>query len=232
MRRSTRAIAATLFATSVTFPLVAAQGEHGVDQRVEQCLERLGEATRYRAYRRLEAETRGGSMRGWLEAWTELNPNTGFTYAIVSEGGSDDIRNKVLRKALEREKELVAEGDQSLSSLAPSNYTFDVSGVDDGGLLKVLLSARRKAPLLVDGAMFLEPADGDLVRVEGKLVKNPSFWIKKVDLVRTFDRVNGRVLPVALDSVADVRLFGRSTFRMTYNYVAVDGRAVTPASGQ
>ena len=79
----------------------------------------------------------------------------------------------------------------SRSALAPCNYEFQVNGVDENGLAKVLLSPKRKERVLVSGAMFLRPADGELVRVQGRLAKSPSFWVKTVDIVRTYDRIEG-----------------------------------------
>jgi hypothetical protein len=74
--------------------------------------------------------------------------------------------------------------------------------------------------------MFLDQTGGDLVRIEGRLAKNPSFWVKKVDVVREYQRIGGAVLPVALQSTAQVRFLGPSTLRMTYDYTAIDGRPV------
>jgi hypothetical protein len=80
--------------------------------------------------------------------------------------------------------------------------------------------------VLVDGTMFLRPVDGELVRLQGRLVKNPSFWVKSVDIVRGYERIAGVVLPVSLQANAQIRLFGEATFRMTYSYSEIDGRPV------
>jgi hypothetical protein len=84
---------------------------------------------------------------------------------------------------------------------------------------------------LVIGHMFLEPSTGDLVRVAGRLAKNPSFWISRVDVEWNYEKVLGDVvLPVSLHSTAKVKMFGSSTFRMTYDYLSVDGQAVPTGS--
>ncbi len=85
------------------------------------------------------------------------------------------------------------------------------------------------------GAMFLRPVDGELVRVQGRLAKSPSFWIKTVDIVRTYERIEGAVMPVALETTAQVRMFGTATLTMTYHYSEIDGRrrvAVPPQTAQ
>ena len=73
----------------------------------------------------------------------------------------------------------------------------------------------------------MQPSTGDLVRVAGRLSKSPSFWVSQVDVEWRYARVhNDVVLPVSLYSTAKVRVFGPSTFRMTYDYVSVDGQPV------
>jgi hypothetical protein len=72
--------------------------------------------------------------------------------------------------------------------------------------------------------MFLNPTDGTLVRLQGRLAKSPSFWLKNVDIVRIYERINGTVVPVALETKAQLRLLGTATLRMTYLYSEIDGQ--------
>ena len=69
---------------------------------------------------------------------------------------------------------------------------------------------------------------GELVRLEGRLAKSPSFWVKSVDIVRSYDRIDGVVVPVALDVSATLRLLGPATLHMTYAYSEIKGRPVPP----
>jgi hypothetical protein len=207
-------------AVRATVPSTAEAAEHSMRQFLAQ-----GDLLRpYRAMRRLEA--RNGDSVGWLHATTEFAPTTGLRYTITAEGGSGRIRDRVLRAVLDGEREVIAKGGMARSTLAPCNYEFQANGVDANGLAKVLLSPRRKEPVLLAGTMFLRPTDGELVRVEGRLAKSPSFWVKNVDIVRTYERINGVVVPVALDTTAQVRMFGQATLRMTYAYSEIDGRPV------
>jgi hypothetical protein len=177
---------------------------------------------RYRALRRLEAEN--GSRKGWIEAVTEYSREAGFTYAITAEGGSSYIRSKVLRAVLDGEREVIAKGETARSSLDLVNYSFQANGIDDNGFANVLLSPRRKERVLVKGMMALNGADGALVRLQGRLAKNPSFWLKNVDIVRIYERVGGTVVPVNLETKAQVRFLGNATLHMTYVYTEIDGR--------
>lgn len=194
------------------------------DQTIRQFLAQEDSQPAYRAVRRLEAEN--GSRTGWLEALTEYSPAAGFHFQITDEGGSGYIRSKILRAVLEGEREVISNGETARSSLALANYRFQVNGIDAEGFANVLLSPRRKERVLVSGMMALKPIDGDLVRLQGRLAKSPSFWIKDVDIVRRYERIGGSVVPVALESKAQVRFLGEATLRMTYIYTDIDGRPV------
>ena len=145
----------------------------------------------------VEAENR--DRKGWLEAVTEYAPPAGFRYQITAEGGSEYIRRKVLRAVLEGERDIVAQGEMARSSLDVANYRFQANGVDGDGLANVLVSPRRKERMLVVGTMFLGSSDGTLGRLQGRLAKSPS-WCVTCRHRRTYERIDGAVVPVALDT--------------------------------
>jgi hypothetical protein len=190
------------------------------DNSIRQFLAQNDDLNPYRATRRLEAEN--GDRKGWLEAVTQYSTAGGFTYTVTAEGGSSFIRTNVLRAALDEEGEAIAHGETSRSALALANYAFQANGVDAEGLANVLLAPRRKERGLVTGTMFLRPDAGDLVRLQGRLARNPSFWVRNVDIVRSYARFGGEVMPIVLEAKAQVRLLGPALFRMTYTYSEVD----------
>ena len=196
------------------------------DHSIRQFLAHDGTPRSYRGTRRLEAEN--GNQAGWLDAATEYTPATGFRYRITAQGGSSSIRSKVLEAVLDGERDLIARGEDARATLAPANYRFQPNGIDDHGLANVLIAPRRKEQGLVSGTMFLLPADGALVRLEGRLAKSPSFWVRDVEIVRTYKRVEGVVVPAALESRARVRFLGEGRLRMTYTYLEIDGHPVAP----
>jgi hypothetical protein len=180
-------------------------------------------AHQYRASRRLEAT---GSGRGaWLDVQTEFSASTGLQYQVTGEGGSGYIRSRVLRSLLEEEQRLVARNGGSGVALAPDNYQFTPEVINEEGLAVVRIQPLRKAHSLLDGRMFLT-LDGELLRVEGRLAKNPSFWVTRTTVIRWYRRINGALMPVSLESTAQLRLLGASTLRMTYSYSHVDDREV------
>ena len=180
----------------------------------------------YRAFRRLEAGTVGSSRHAWLETWTERTAGRDFRFEVVAEGGNEYIRKRVLRDMLEKEQMLIAKGQPIRAPLVASNYAFGDGGADEAGLLRILLKPLRKAPGIVDGSALIDPADARLVQIQGRLVKNPSFWVRNVDVIWKYERLGDAIVPIEFSSTAKVRLFGMANFRMQYDYVSIDGRAV------
>lgn len=220
------AIASLAFCAAFAFHPSAA-GLPDVDTRdaMKKFLAQPTSSHSYRASRRLEAS--GSGQRGWLDAHTDFTPQNGFRYEVTAEGGSGYIRSRVLRSLLEAERQLIARGGGDEASVSPANYAFTEDGSDENGLARVLLQPRRKERSLIDGKMFITPQDGELVRVEGRLAKSPSFWITRVNVVRSFRRINGVPVPVSLESTAQLRLLGRSTLSMTYRYSEIDEQPVS-----
>ena len=181
----------------------------------------------YRAFRHLSATTRGGRMSASIDAWTTLDPAHGFTYEITSMDGSALIQKKVLIAALEAEQKAVESANKGQSALTPANYEFlDVSPLD-AHLVKVDVRPRRKHVMLVNGEIVIESDSADLVRVEGELSQRPSFWTRRVHVVREYNRVGGIHVPVSMKSTADVLIVGSSSFSMTYRYSEVNGKHVS-----
>jgi hypothetical protein len=177
----------------------------------------------YRAFRRLEGGLNNSDKRGWLEVWSELQAGR-LTFQIVDEGGSEYVRNKILRKMLASEQRLIADGRRLRASLESKNYDFADGGVTDTGLQRVLLKPAKVSDGIVNGSLLIDPGSGFVTRIEGRLVKSPSFWLRDVDVTWRFAHLGGHLVPVEMTSTGRVRMFGRSSFRMTYDYESIDGR--------
>jgi hypothetical protein len=211
----------TLLAGSAVLPAhepAASNPVSNVLSRAEQPLHQ------YRALRRMHADSDNGKYEAWLEAWTELKDGR-FSYQIVSERGSDVARGKVLRPMLAREQEMVNKGDGRKSELTDDNYEFREAGRDGNGARVVQIKPRRQDAMLVDGRAVLNDG-GDLLRVEGKLSKNPSFWTSLVNIVRRYARIGGVRVPVATETTAKVKFVGTAQLEVLYDYQSINGKPV------
>jgi hypothetical protein len=195
-----------------------------VEPALQRFLARPDEpVSQYRARRWLEGHNGRFNKHATIEAVTELSPDGAFTYTIVSESGSEYIRDKVLEPILETEAKVLESGDPSRSALTIENYEIVAGELVGPGMVKLLIEPRRKDISLLDGAVFVTTGDADLVRIEGRMAKNPSFWTTRVDVVRQYDRIGGVRVPVRLDSTAQVRFAGESTLSMIYEYEMING---------
>jgi hypothetical protein len=162
--------------------------------------------------------------------WTEHRPGSPFKYTVVREGGYEYVRNNVLRDLLKKEAELVANGKPLRAPIIPRNYIVEEGGTTESGLLRLLLHPARKSEGVVRGVALIEPDIGGVVRIEGRLVKSPSFWVRDVDVTWKFTRIGNDIVPTELSSSARVMFYGRQPFKMTYQYESVDGRSVGSAT--
>ena len=181
----------------------------------------------YVAIRRLESANERHNKAAWLVVRTCLKDET-LTWDVLDEGGSELIRKRVLRETLDREVEAYRDGSSRRGGLTDENYTFSPPSPAEGGV-RVGIEPRKRQDMLIKGEMLLSP-EGMLLRVEGDLVKRPSFWTKAVHLVRQYGRVEGTHVPLRIDLVAQVRLVGTSRLSMTYQYLEINGRPVQNAS--
>jgi hypothetical protein len=225
------ALCVVAFLLAVGIALPSATGLHPAAAAIPALRETP--VKQYRALRRMHATNEKFDQDGSIECWTELD-GQGFRYEIVSQQGSAYIREKVLEKLLRREQELIASGDAARAELTDENYEFgEVDAGDPGrGERTVRLTPKRKDMLLVNGRMILNETGTELLRVEGRLSKNPSFWTSAVEVVREFARLDGVRVPVTIDMVAKVKFAGTSRLDVRYEYETINGRPVSVSARQ
>lgn len=233
---SRRMIVAATSAVMVGFAAMAAQSlqaESPDGELAPQFIQRVvAQTTRsglaIRATRHLEAGTLSGKHQGWMRVETTLTPAGQFSWTILDEGGSDRTRDKVFRSVLETEADAWRHGGRDAAALTPANYEF--TPLESGnGEVQIRLRPKRKDTRLVDGVLTVS-ADGYPLRLEGRLAKSPSFWVKSVHVVKRFGRFAGVALPTTVESHADLRMFGKSSFTMRYDYREVNGRRFAGAT--
>ena len=181
--------------------------------------------TQFRALRRMDARNQHFGASAWMDVWTEADVAGGFRYQIAAEGGSGYIRRRVFLAALTSEQKMWQSGEPQRAGLNQANYEFEDHGVADE-LASIAITPRRKDVLLVEGWIFVKRDDGDLMRIEGRLSKNPSFWTRRVEIIRRYGRVAGVHVPLEITSNAQIFIAGQSTFRMTYEYASINGQPV------
>jgi hypothetical protein len=215
---------ATVLGAQPPAPAVEAPSPSALDRYLSTVGER---GPSYRARRVLSAKA--GSREATLVAMTSVDANGEFSYQIISEEGSGIIRSKVLHAALDAEQKAKSRAQAARAAVTSENYTFEAAGATDDGCERIRIKPRRNEAMMIDGSIFLHAADGDLLRVEGTLVKRPSFWVRRAEIDRKYARISGTRVPISMSSVGDVLFIGKSTFEMRYEYESINGLPVANA---
>lgn len=176
---------------------------------------------RFRVRRHMRAE--GLGKRAFMDVRVEVDPENGFRFQVEAEGGSRLFLDRAFRVSLAKEQEIHALGAVSRAAFTSENYLFNPLGAEDDGHARLRALPRRSETSLLDGVVVVTADSADIVRVEGRLARSPSFWVPRVDVVRHFRRLQGHRVQVRLESVAHFRLFGEVCIVVDFDYEMVDG---------
>jgi hypothetical protein len=141
-----------------------------------------------------------------------------LTYSSVRYQGDGFVKNQVITKFLQSEIEHVKD-DPRTSAITEANYKFSYKGTQtvNGYLVHVFqLKPRHKAQGLFKGKIYLDASSGMLRRMEGRVAKSPSFFIRSIDFVQDFDEIDGFVMPTRLQSTARARMVGRAIVNIVH----------------
>jgi hypothetical protein len=158
-------------------------------------------------------------------------------YAIRETVGSDR-GERVVRHILDSEADMTKNAGES--DVTRRNYEFKLLGHDqvNGVPAYVLaLKPKRDDKRLIDGRAWVDARNFQILRVEGKLSKNPSWWLKEVNVRIDYGDEGGNWMQKDSTAVAQVRFFGPHTLTshelkvQTFGEVAVNrpSRPITAA---
>lgn len=127
--------------------------------------------------------------------------------------GDAFVKSNVIVRLLQSEVDHVQKDDPTVTAISPANYKFSYKGTRDldSRMVHVYqVKPRQKRAGLFRGQIFLDAYSGSIVRAEGKLVKSPSLFIKKVEFAQDFVDINSFTFPVHMHSEALARVVGRA----------------------
>jgi hypothetical protein len=156
-------------------------------------------------------------------------------FTVLSEDGSEFIRSKVFKRAMETEQEALRPESKQRSALTPENYCFSLVGGETlrGRRCYVLeATPKRKDKLLVRGKVWVDSSDYAVVRIQGELVKPPSFFLRKVRITRDYGKVGDFWLPHSDESVSQLLMLGKSTMTVNYYDYSVQGQRMIASAAR
>jgi outer membrane lipoprotein-sorting protein len=195
--------------------------EQVVKRLEEKNAERTAALKQYEATRIYRMQYRGFPSDRDAEMVIHMafrSPNS-KEFRVVSQTGSKLIIDRVFRKLLEGELEAADEENRQRTALTTENYDFALAGYEpapEGGRYILNLTPRTKNKFLYRGKIWVDAKDFAVVRIKGEPGKNPSFWIKKIDVEHSYEKVGDFWLPAQNRTESVVRLGGVAHLSIEY----------------
>lgn len=151
-----------------------------------------------------------GSATANSSVVAQLNfvPPSQKDYTIVKAEGSDRGTG-IVRKVLDHETSMATHSDGH--EITRANYDLNLLGTEtiDGHECYILgLSPKREAVDLIRGKAWVDASNFQIRRIAGQTSKNPSFWIKNLNVTLNYGEVNGVWVQTSTKAVAEVRVVG------------------------
>jgi hypothetical protein len=148
-----------------------------------------------------------------------------ITFQAIRSMGDKMVSKDVIYRYLTAEKDAsngLVEGNVKLDSIAisPENYKFKYKGLISVNGRKVHVfevSPRQKRLGLFKGQVWVDADTYLPFREMGRLVRNPSVFLRQVDFLREYEIQAGRAVPVRIESTVDTRLVGKAELHIRFS---------------
>jgi hypothetical protein len=189
----------------------------------------------YSATTLVRAQLPDTSQSGEYEVQQHYSAPRTLAFKAVRFTGDVFVKTNVITRLLQSEVDHVQKDDPALNAISPANYKFSYKGTNDlqGRMVHIYqLKPRQKRAGLFKGRIYVDAYTGSLVRAEGRPVKSPSMFIKKIEFVQDYEDIGPYTFPVHMHSEATARIVGRAVvdvYQRDYQPVAnaVANTAVT-----
>jgi len=212
--------------TSVGSPTVAISGDHIFNELLRHNTFRDAALERYSVVRTYEVKSATGKLYAREIVKMDYQAPSQKTFFTVSEEGSGLVRNLVLKRLIESEKETAAGKEHHDSSIAPANYSFEMEGEEEVGdhrCFVVRAIPKREDKYLFEGTIWIDMQDYAIVKIAGHPAKRLSFWIEQADFVRQYEKIGAFWFPAEDTTVVRVRLKGTKTLTIRHEEYQVSG---------
>jgi hypothetical protein len=154
------------------------------------------------------------------------------TYDAFRFEGDNSIKKDVIARYLTAEAE-AQKVDPDTLAITPVNYKFKYKGLkeSDGRKAHVFaISPRKKKPGLFKGELWIDPDTHLPVRESGRLVKNPSIFIRRIEFVKDYDIQDGVALLRRVRSMVHTRIVGKANVSIAYSNITIPDHAIPAGS--
>jgi hypothetical protein len=161
---------------------------------------------------------------------TTYQRETGKSYAILSESGSEMIRKFVLQSILDNEKRINEPGTREGSWINSSNYRMKLK---PGGIARlngrdcfvVSIDPKQKAPNLIVGSIWVDAKDQSIVQLQGTASKSISVFTGPTQVMRQYQNISGFAEATHARAESESSLFGKTVVTIDYQGYEIKTRA-------
>ena len=172
----------------------------------------------YKAVRQYQVEYRGlANIEARMEVEVNFDATSGKSFRILSQSGSKILGEKVLKRAMDSEKE--ASQDGGATALTPANYRFQLLGREslDGRPAYILsVEPLTESKFLYRGKIWVDATDFAVAKIEASPAKNPSFLISRTLIRYTSAKTGDFWLPQRSRSETKIRIGGTAVLTIDY----------------
>ena len=157
------------------------------------------------------------SKRGRLQAIRRLVPFGKPEYQVLRVDGDGTVRQQVIARYLKADAQAQTLPPSSVA-VSQANYKFHFVGPIGAGpkLTYVFrITPRKKRVGLMKGELWIDAATGVGTRQAGRLVKQPSVFLRRVDVTQDTDIRDGRPYVRITRLAIETRLAGRAELTIT-----------------
>ena len=159
----------------------------------------------------IEADLPDLQKKGVLQALRKVSKLGKITYKVLGFEGDDMVKKDVIARYIQAEVKSSDSATRNALAINADNYDFAYRGMYGSGdwvLHLFELKPKKKRLGMYKGWLWIHAATGMPVRESGRLIKNPSVFLKRVDFVKDYDMVDGIAVPSKIESEIRTRLVG------------------------
>jgi hypothetical protein len=182
-----------------------------VTRMMESDVQRHSQMTGYTAIRQYSAVNK--KRHAEMLVQVTCGSDGGKQFAVLAEEGLGSIRKHVFQKLLREETEASRRGTRNGTRITPANYDFKVVGrqtLETGPAYVLEVSPKTNNKYLIRGNIWVDTNDYSIVRIEGQPARNPSFWVRSVHFVHTYQKVGPFWFASSTHTTSEIRIFGES----------------------
>jgi outer membrane lipoprotein-sorting protein len=157
---------------------------------------------------------------------TTYRKESGKSYTIVSQSGSQLIQKFVLNAILDNEKTINLPGNRESSWITSANYQMQlkpggIQKLDGRDCFVLSLTPRRKASYLIEGTLWVDSKDFSIVQIQGTSSKSPSFFSGPAKMMRQYTNVSGFAEATHARAISSSFMFGPTIITIDYKDYAI-----------